>query len=385
MSEKAGDIEENMEESHSESEFIEVTPEQACNNLQLLWGLARSKEAKLNYIKAELAIQEKTPIFNEEKIVNFNKDKAMLEQELQSALGEIALISCPIDNCKIHYPRGNNANDANTKPKPDLKLKNLNTKNNNDRINQVKRSGSEELKLPKKTARTIKEIPVEQVICSKKNQFAVLKVEENPSMEESSDPTPPQPKPIMLRLVKEYNLIIQEINRKFPATVNKVTGKYIKVQPGSIDDHRDITALLEAKKAEHYVIERLANQPIKVVIKGLPVDTDVADIEADLLQKGFAIGKVVQLRKFSTKAPLPIFMVEVRRTETAHDIYEVNSICYLCVTIDPFRRKPGVTQCYNCNFFNHSSKNCKMNPRCLNCGKNHRTGECTTKEKIDMH
>ncbi|GFU87641.1 PRE_C2HC domain-containing protein [Trichonephila clavipes] len=189
-------------------------------------------------------------LFNEDKIANFNKDKAMLEQELQTALGEIAVISCPIDNCKIHYPRGNNANE-------------------------------------------------------------------------------------------------------------------------------------KIKKAEHYVIERLANQPIKVVIKGLPVDTDVADIEADLLQKGFAIEKVVQLRKFSTKAPLPIFMVEVRRTEKAQDIYEVNSICYLCVTIDPFRRKPGATQCYNCNFFNHSSKNCKMNPRCLKCGKNHHTGECTIKEKID--
>ncbi|GFX38865.1 nucleic-acid-binding protein from transposon X-element [Trichonephila clavipes] len=202
-------------------------------------------------------------------------------------------------------------------------------------------------------------------------------------MEESSDPPPVQPKPIMLRIVKDYNLIIQEINRKFPATVNKMTGNNIKVQPGSIDDHRDITALLEARKAEHYVIDRLANRPIKVVIKGLPVDTNVAGIETDLVQKGFAIEKVAQLRKFSTKAPLPIYMAEVRRTETAQDIYEVNNVCYLCVTIDPFRRKPGITQCYNCNYFNHSSKNCKMNPRCLKFGENHRTGECTIKEKIE--
>ncbi|GFY27870.1 nucleic-acid-binding protein from transposon X-element [Trichonephila clavipes] len=184
-------------------------------------------------------------------------------------------------------------------------------------------------------------------------------------------------------MVKDYNLIVQEINRKFPSTVNKMTRKYIKVQPGSVDDHRDITALLEARKAEHYVIDRLANRPIKIVIKGLPVDTDVADIEADLVQKGFAIEKVAQLRKFSTKAPLPIFMVEVRRTETAQDIYDAKNVCYLCVTIDPFRRKPGITQCYNCNYFNHSSKNCKMNSRCLKFGKNHRTGECNTKEKIE--
>ncbi|GFX38866.1 hypothetical protein TNCV_1890301 [Trichonephila clavipes] len=173
MSEISGINGENMEESPIESEFNEITPEQVCNNLQLLWGLARSKEAKLAYIKAELAIQEKTPIFNKEKVENFIMDKARLEEDLQSSLGEIALISCPIETCKIHYPRGNNPNDVNVKPKSprgnpndvnikpksDLNLKNLNSKNNNDRVNQIKRSGPEEFKLPKKAARTIKEIP----------------------------------------------------------------------------------------------------------------------------------------------------------------------------------------------------------------------------------
>ncbi|GFT83993.1 nucleic-acid-binding protein from transposon X-element [Trichonephila clavipes] len=288
---------------------------------------------------AELAIQERIPIFEKEKIENFIKDKTRLEAELRTSYGEIALISCPILTCKIHYPQGNNPNDKNNKPKSDPNPKNLNSKTN-DRVKKNKRSGSKELQLPKKATRTIKGIPIEQIVCTPKNKFAALEVEENPSMEET-------------------------------------------IQPGSIDDHRDITPLLEDKKAEHYVIDHLANQPIKVVIKGLPVDTDMADIEADLVQKRFAIEKVAQLRKFSTKAFLPIYMVGVRRTEMAQNIYDVKNVCYLCVTVDPFQRKPGVTQCYNCNYFNHSSKNCKMNPRCLKCGKNHRRGECEIKEKIE--
>ncbi|GFW79626.1 nucleic-acid-binding protein from transposon X-element [Trichonephila clavipes] len=162
-----------------------------------------------------------------------------------------------------------------------------------------------------------------------------------------------------------------------------MAGNYIKIQPATPDDHRDITTHLENIRAEYYIIKRLADRPIKVIIKGLPVKTDVADIEADLVSKGFAKKKVAQMRKFSTKEPLPIFMVEVRRTETAELIHDVKSICYLCVTIDPFRKKPGATQCYNCNFFNHLSKNCKMAPRCLKCGKNHRTGECTIAGKIE--
>ncbi|GFU62489.1 hypothetical protein TNCV_2594191 [Trichonephila clavipes] len=141
MSEISGIREENMKDSPIESEFNEITPEQVCNNLQLLWGLARSKEAKLAYIKAELAIQEKTPIFNKEKVENFIMDTARLE-DLQSSLGEIALISCPIVTCKVHYPRGNNPNDVdvkpksprgnpndvNIKPKSDINPKNLNSK-----------------------------------------------------------------------------------------------------------------------------------------------------------------------------------------------------------------------------------------------------------------
>ncbi|GFY77985.1 nucleic-acid-binding protein from transposon X-element [Trichonephila inaurata madagascariensis] len=182
---------------------------------------------------------------------------------------------------------------------------------------------------------------------------------EKDSREEISEPPFIQAKPIMLRIVKNYNLTVQEINRKFPATVNKMTGNYIKVQPGSIEDHRDITAMLEERKAEHYVIEPLANRPIKVVIKRLPNLTDVADTEADLVKKGFAIEEVAQLRKFSTKAPLLIFMVEIRRTDMAGKIYDVKNVCYLCVTIDPFHRKPGVTQCYNCNYLTTRAKTVK--------------------------
>ncbi|GFT99148.1 putative RNA-directed DNA polymerase from transposon X-element [Trichonephila clavipes] len=50
--------------------------------------------------------------------------------------------------------------------------------------------------------------------------------------------------------------------------------------------------------------------------------------------------------------------------------------------VDAFNRRPGVSQCYNCNLFNHSSKNCFMRTRCLKCGESHRTNECPIKDKI---
>ncbi|GFU82692.1 hypothetical protein TNCV_3422871 [Trichonephila clavipes] len=53
------------------------------------------------------------------------------------------------------------------------------------------------------------------------------------------------------------------------------------------------------------------------------------------------------------------------------------------VKIDSFNRRPGATQCYNCNLFHHSSSNCNIKTRCLKCGEPHKTGDCPIKTKIE--
>ncbi|GFW68456.1 nucleic-acid-binding protein from transposon X-element [Trichonephila clavipes] len=370
--------EEVMDQSQNGHEQTNVTLEQACEHLQFLFQLARFKENQLNCIKLELELNSnsKRALYSDEDLQMMKEKERKLDAELQSTLGEIPLNHCPIDNCKIHYPKTNSKPNA----KNDNLKKDLESVVNKVKSKQLKRAGDGEFKLPKKAARTIKEIPIEKVVCTTGNKFSVLEEEEAPPGQSSS---PLTVKPIMLKIVESYNLIVQDVNRKFPGTVNKMAGNYIKIQPATPDDHRDIVTHLENIRAQHYVIKRLADRPIKVVLKGLPVKTDAADIEDDLKSQGFEVEKVAQLRKFSTKEPLPIFMVEVRRNEKAELIHDVKTVCYLSVTVEPFRKKPGATQCYNCNYFNHSSVNCRMTPRCLKCGKDHRTGDCPIKEKLE--
>ncbi|GFX21449.1 RNA-directed DNA polymerase from mobile element jockey [Trichonephila clavipes] len=260
--------EEVMIQSQNGHEQSAVTPEQVCRNFQFLFQLARSKENKLNCVKIELDLQAKISLYSDEDLSKLKNDQKRLDEELKSTYGEITLITCPIETCQIHHPLKNNKTTSNDNSKKDLNLTNDKAK-----TKQLKRAGEEEFKLPKKTARTIKEIPIEQVVCTSKNKFAVLEVEEEPSGRKSSDPP--------------------------------TAGNYIKIQPATPDDHRDITTLLENIRAEHYIIKQLADRPIK----GLPVKTDVSDIEADLVQKGFAVEKVAQffdqrvLTNFHGRAP----------------------------------------------------------------------------------
>ncbi|GFQ85004.1 nucleic-acid-binding protein from transposon X-element [Trichonephila clavata] len=55
----------------------------------------------------------------------------------------------------------------------------------------------------------------------------------------------------------------------------------------------------------------------------------------------------------------------------------------MSITWDSFRRRPGATQCYNCNYFHHSSQYCDIKTRCLKCTQEHRTSDCPIKNKIE--
>ncbi|GFY60011.1 PRE_C2HC domain-containing protein [Trichonephila inaurata madagascariensis] len=143
----------------------------------------------------------------------------------------------------------------------------------------------------------------------------------------------------MLRCKKNYNLVLQELNKKIPESVNRLTGDYIKIQASNIEEHRAITAILKQKGEEFYVIFSPDDRPLKVVIKGLHSSISIEDIKTDLTEQGVPVIKVAQLTQRKSKFPLPIFMVEVRKNaEDAMDIYDVSKCCYMSIVIDLFKK-----------------------------------------------
>ncbi|GFY38113.1 uncharacterized protein TNIN_248111 [Trichonephila inaurata madagascariensis] len=125
-----------------------------------------------------------------------------------------------------------------------------------------------------------------------------------------------------MKVIDSYNLILQELNKTYPTVTNTFTKGYIKIEAQTADDHRDITNYLTGKKLQYYVIEPNSNRPLKLVIKELPADLDPEDIKNDLISKGIKIEKIALLKKFTTKTPLPIYMIEVTRDENVNDIYQ---------------------------------------------------------------
>ncbi|GFX05856.1 putative RNA-directed DNA polymerase from transposon X-element [Trichonephila clavipes] len=193
----------------------------------------------------------------------------------------------------------------------------------------------------------------------------------------------PRVPPIMFKHKKtNYKSIVKNLNKDFPDRDVKLAGKYLKIFCKSSDEHRIVTEYLKEISEEFYVIDPPDSRPLKIVIKGLPISTEIGEIQEDLTSQGFSVEKMAQLTRSKTKSPLPIFMVELEKKPDSPDIFKMKKCCCLMVQVDAFNRRPGVSQCYNCNLFNHSSKNCFMRTRCLKCGESHCTNECPIKERI---
>ncbi|GFU10760.1 uncharacterized protein TNCV_2387651 [Trichonephila clavipes] len=316
-----------------------LTDDERCLTIHALVKEINIYTTRKGYITSMIDVEKTSYNASEETVKKLEADQLNLETTLQNLEGKLTgLLPCPKPMC-MH----------NTKSKavkrtaaPIIRPAKFMAKaNKNIKSNEV----AKDFVFPKKTAKNnLTQEKNEQVIVN--NSFAALNTANN----DAEDVTQPQPKikPIFMKITPDYNLILQEIHRTHPTAKNT----HMK-------------------------------GPLKLVIKGLPEDVEPEDVKKDLTSKGINVEKVAQLKKFAAKARLPLFLIEITRDDNVNDIYQVRSVLYMQIKLDPFRKSNRVTQCYNCNNFHHASQNCHMKTRCLKCGENHRTGECSIKDKIE--
>ncbi|GFX08955.1 uncharacterized protein TNCV_4165341 [Trichonephila clavipes] len=322
-------------------------------------------QARLNYVRSLLQIEIDSPGPTPDVRITLESELKELESKMKHLEGKMTeLLPRPI----ALSPQTNKSKRVKRSAAPVVKpAKSTKPENTND----------SDFVFPKKT---MKNPPVaEKNDINTNNSFEVL----DAVMTDVEDVTPVfKSKPIFMKIFDSYNLVLQDLHRNFPTATNTHAKGYIKIEAQNEKDHDEITKYLKVKNLEFYTIEPPITRPLKLVIKGLPVDIDPEDIKNDLISKGIKIVKTTQLKRFVTKTPLPIYMIEIERDENVNDIFQVRSCLYMQIKIDPFKKGNRITQCFNCNYFHHATSNCNMKTRCLKCGENHRTGMCVIKEKI---
>ena len=82
-----------------------------------------------------------------------------------------------------------------------------------------------------------------------------------------------------------------------------------------------------------------------------------------------------------------MFQLELGDSAEAEALISSNITCPqtgIIFKVEEFRAPISVQQCYNCQHFGHSAKNCQAKTKCVICGEGHSHKGCPNKEKKQL-
>ena len=77
-----------------------------------------------------------------------------------------------------------------------------------------------------------------------------------------------------------------------------------------------------------------------------------------------------------TKAPLPLFFVDLEPATRNSEIFKLDVMAHTRIKVEEPRNRKDIVQCYRCQAFGHTRSYCNRAPRCVKCGEAHLTQNC---------
>lgn len=168
-----------------------------------------------------------------------------------------------------------------------------------------------------------------------------------------------------------------------------ITAQYcpqgMKIYASSENDYNTIGNYFKSKGFEFYTFPYGQAKVHKVVMKGLPIETDISSIQQELTSQKFAVESVKQMRRKKLDEAtnkifletIPVWIISAYVTPDAPDIHQLTGLFNLKVTLEDYKNKQGPLQCYKCQGFGHKAIACFVKPKCVKCGNEHLTQDCT--------
>ncbi|GBP47452.1 Nucleic-acid-binding protein from transposon X-element [Eumeta japonica] len=152
----------------------------------------------------------------------------------------------------------------------------------------------------------------------------------------------------------------------------------IKIHCPDVETFRSLNKYLVDFKVQFHTYALEEERKLKAVIRGIPTDFPVDEIQVDLCGQGFPVHSVHRLCR-RDGSPLWLVLDVLPRTEEAKNIFNnLNKVCGLSsIRVEAPHKKGGPVQCHRCQLYGHAAANCHADPRCLKCLVPHCTRECS--------
>lgn len=190
------------------------------------------------------------------------------------------------------------------------------------------------------------------------------------------EPTKPKIPPIFLMNGGNYQEIIKDIKKIVKesfTTVYKVN--QLRIDLGCEDDYRKLTKFYEEQKAAFHTFQNPDDSNLSVIIRNIPISITEDEMSQELLNLKYPVIKSTRLLD-KNKVPMPLFAIELQKTEQAKAILSLDRLFHCVVNVEPRRKSSAIPQCTRCQRPGHTKNYCYLPPRCVKCPGNHHYSDC---------
>lgn len=194
-----------------------------------------------------------------------------------------------------------------------------------------------------------------------------------------SSPVPP----IILEIKKEWThqAIVNSITKYTKTFHLKYRGQgKLAIYCASAEAHQVLKDGLITEKTPFHTFSRKDERTSKIVIRGLPC-SEVENVGNELADLGFKNVLVKPLTKSSDQeSAFPPLLVQLPMGTDIGKFKQIKYLCNCVIQMEKFKpNRFAGTQCYRCQRFGHTSKNCNLTERCVKCTEQHATKDCPKK------
>jgi hypothetical protein len=150
----------------------------------------------------------------------------------------------------------------------------------------------------------------------------------------------------------------------------------ITCQTTTYKDYPNRKTFLKQHKVPFNLIKPNGSKPYRVVIKGISPTTPPKAIQDDLFAIEFNVQNVIPMTAWSDRASLTMHIVELGNVPHSQKISQLNHLCYIRITVEPYKGRTVPPQCAQCQQFYHVAANCQAPPVCGHCTREHCSWQC---------
>lgn len=150
------------------------------------------------------------------------------------------------------------------------------------------------------------------------------------------------------------------------------------------DTYRKVVKALKEKDASFHTYQFKKDKRYKIILRGICLKTNINDITyCHLTKKVKSQSSINDIVQYNTKTPLPLFFIELEPNDNNKEIFQINRLLNIVISVESPRTKREIPQCIRCQEYGHTNNYCNKTPVCVKYAKYHLTTDCSHQGKIE--